>query len=188
MTLFLVYSTSGITSGKKSLSQVQNRGHFENIAILNTTSIWHQTWKDRRKLCQKSIFHHDDIFYNITGWPQSQPSISFINDITFFMITKNQHGFHHETSPASVSWDYDYIYINLYSWCHWWGHKIDVSPSICQLEHDQKLKISEMLMAILLVYSTSRMTPSKKFVLTSKWQPFWKFLTIQHSFNLTSDV
>ena len=39
MSIFLVYSTSGITSGKKSLSRAQNGGHFENFEILNTASI-----------------------------------------------------------------------------------------------------------------------------------------------------
>ena len=38
MAIFLVYSTSGITSGKK-LSRAQNGGHFENFEILNTASI-----------------------------------------------------------------------------------------------------------------------------------------------------
>ena len=53
MAIFLVYSTSGITSGKKSLSRAQNGGHFENFEILNTASIWPQVWQNRPKLCQK---------------------------------------------------------------------------------------------------------------------------------------
>ena len=56
MAIFLVYSTSGITFGKKSLSWAQNGGHFENFEILNTASIWPQIWKDRPKLCQKKFF------------------------------------------------------------------------------------------------------------------------------------
>ena len=27
------------------------------------------------KLCQKNIFHEDDVIDDITGWPQSWPSI-----------------------------------------------------------------------------------------------------------------
>ena len=50
---------------------------------------------------------------------------------------------------------------------------------------DQKLKMSEMLMAIFMVYSTSDITSGKKFVGSSKWRPFWN---IKHSFNLTSDI
>ena len=53
---------------------------------------------------------------------------------------------------------------------------------------DLKLKMSEMIMAILLVYSTSGITSGKKFVASSKWRPFWKFWNIKHSFNLTSDM
>ena len=53
---------------------------------------------------------------------------------------------------------------------------------------DQKLKMSEMLMAIFLVYSTSGTTSGKKFVASSKWRPFWKILNIKHSFNFTSDM
>ena len=56
MAIFLVYSTSGITSGKEGLARAQNGGLFENSDILNTASIWPQIWKDRPKLCQK-CFH-----------------------------------------------------------------------------------------------------------------------------------
>ena len=55
MAIFLVYSTSGITSGKK-VCRAQNGGHFENFEILNTASIWPQIWKNRPKLCQKKFF------------------------------------------------------------------------------------------------------------------------------------
>ena len=47
----------------------------------------------------------------------------------------------------------------------------------------QKFKMSEMLMAIFLVYSTS----GEKSLSSSKWRPFWKFWNIKHSFNLTAD-
>ena len=39
MAIFLMYSTSGINSGKKSLSRAQNGGHFENFERFNTASI-----------------------------------------------------------------------------------------------------------------------------------------------------
>ena len=38
MAIFLIYSASGITSGKK-VCRAQNGGHFENFEILNTASI-----------------------------------------------------------------------------------------------------------------------------------------------------
>ena len=40
---------------------------------------------------------------------------------------------------------------------------------------DQKLKMSEMLMAIFQVYSPSGITSGKKSLSGSKWRPFWKF-------------
>ena len=48
---------------------------------------------------------------------------------------------------------------------------------------DQNLKMSEMLMAIFLVYSPSGKLPVKKFIASSKWRPFWKFWNIKHTFN-----
>ena len=55
MAIFLVYSTTGITSGK-NVCRAQNGGHFQNFEILNAASIWPQIWKDRPKLCQKKFF------------------------------------------------------------------------------------------------------------------------------------
>ena len=59
MAIFLVNSTSGITSG-----------NFENFEILNTALIWPQIWQDRPKLCQK-FFYGDDVIDDVTRWPQS---------------------------------------------------------------------------------------------------------------------
>ena len=54
---------------------------------------------------------------------------------------------------------------------------------------DQKLKISEMLMAIFLVYSTSGITSGKKDCRQLKMAAiFFKFWLIEHSFNFTSDI
>ena len=74
------------------------------------------------------------------------------------------------------------------------GHKIGQIFKLIYLRQylsyniDQKPKMSEMLMAIFLVYSTSGITSGKKSLLGSKWRPFWKFWNIKHSFNLTSDM
>ena len=46
--------------------------------------------------------------------------------------------------------------------------------------------MSEMLMAIFMVYSTSGITSGEKFVASLKWRPFWKFWNVEHSFNFTS--
>ena len=78
-----VGNTNGYLSGMfnfrynfrwKSLSRAQNGDHFENFEILNTASIWHQIWKDRPKLCQKRIFHDNDVIDDVIGWPQIRPS------------------------------------------------------------------------------------------------------------------
>ena len=74
------------------------------------------------------------------------------------------------------------------------GHKIGQILKLIYLRQylnysfDQKLKMSEMLMAIFLVYSTSGITSGKKSLSGSKWRPFWTFWNIKHSFNLTSDM
>ena len=58
------------------------------------------------------------------------------------------------------------------------GHKIDQILKLiylCQYSSysvDQKLKMSEMLMAIFLVYSTSGITSGKKIFTGSKRRPF----------------
>ena len=59
----------------KSLSRAQNSGHFENFEILDSASVWPQIWKDRHKSYQKKYFHDDDVIYDVTGWPQSRPSV-----------------------------------------------------------------------------------------------------------------
>ena len=53
---------------------------------------------------------------------------------------------------------------------------------------DQKLKMSEMLMAIFLVYSTSGITSSKKVCRKLKMGAILKIWNIKHSFHLTSDM
>ena len=74
------------------------------------------------------------------------------------------------------------------------GHKIGQILKLIYLRQylsysvDQKLKMSEMLMAIFLVYSTSGITSGKISFSSSKWRPFWKFWNVKHSFNLTSDM
>ena len=121
MVIWLVYSTSGITSGKKSFSRPKNRDHFENFEIFIAASFWPQIWKDRPKLCSKDIFPGDDVIDDVIGWPQIGLLYSFINVIgTIFMISKITNrdmiiGF----PVLRYHIDYDYISINPYSWHHW---------------------------------------------------------------------
>ena len=53
---------------------------------------------------------------------------------------------------------------------------------------DQKLKMSNMLMAIFLVYSTSGITSGKRVCRKLKMAAILKFWNIEHSSNLTSDM
>ena len=75
MAIFVAYSTSGVTSDKKSSPRAQNGGHFENAKMLSTASIWHQKWKDHPKLYKKKYFHGDDVIDDVTECPQSRFSI-----------------------------------------------------------------------------------------------------------------
>ena len=75
---------------QKRLSRAQNSGHFENFEISNTASIWPQMWKDRPKLCQKSIFMMMTSSMTSQGGLKFGPLYSYINEITFFMITKQR--------------------------------------------------------------------------------------------------
>ena len=88
MAIFLVYSPSGITSGKKRLSG-SNGDHFKNFEILNKASIWPQIWKDRPKLCQKKCFYGDDVIDDVTGWPQSFSLYSCLGELSLELELEN---------------------------------------------------------------------------------------------------
>ena len=64
------------------VTRSQNRSNFEIDISPSIFELQPQTWKDRPKLCQKSIFimpkkyfHDDDVIDDVTGWPQNRPSI-----------------------------------------------------------------------------------------------------------------
>ena len=172
MAIVLVYSTSGITSGKKSLSRAPNCDHFENFEILNTASIWPQIWRDRPKSCQKSIFMMMTSSMTSQGVLKVGPLYSFMNEIiTFFMITKQR------AKISSLNflciciiklWLQLYKYIFMTSLMTSAGHKVGQILKLIYLRQyfnysvDQKLKVSEMLMAIFLVYSSSGITSGEK--------------------------
>ena len=74
MAIFLVYSNSGIASGKKVCHELKM------AAILKILKYWTQLQfyliYDKIILnYAKKRFHDDDIIDDITGWPQSRPSI-----------------------------------------------------------------------------------------------------------------
>ena len=126
------------------------------------------------------------------------PLYSFIYEITtLLMITKKRA----KISSANFLricimklWLQLYEYIFMTSLMTSPGHKIgQILKLIYRRQYlsysvDQKLKMSEMLMAIFLVYSTSGITSGKISLSSSKWRPFWKFWNVKHSFNLTSNM
>ena len=74
----------------KSLLRAQNGGHFENFEILNTDSIWPQIWTERPKLCKRIFFMMMTSSMTSQGGLEFGPLYSFIDEITFFMITKKR--------------------------------------------------------------------------------------------------
>ena len=74
------------------------------------------------------------------------------------------------------------------------GHKIGQTLKLIYLRQylsysvDQKLKMSEMLMAIFLAYSTSGITSGIKKFVELKMAAILKILNIKHSFILASDM
>ena len=170
MAIILAYSTSGITSGKKVCRELKM------AAILKILKYQTQFQFDLRyekivpKYAQKRFFIIMTSSITSQGGLKVVPLYSFINEITFFLITKNR---------AKISWLnclcigimrlwlYLCKYTFMTSLMTSQGHKVGqifklISPSIFELDVDQKFKMSEMLMAIFLVYSTSGITSGKK--------------------------
>ena len=172
MAIFPVYSTSGITSDKKVSRELKLAAILKKIEILNTASIWLQIWKDRPKLCKKSIVMIMTSSMASQGGLKVGPLYSFIHKITtFFMITLKQakiSSFNLLCIGIMSLWLQLYKYIFMTSLMTSPGNKISEILKLIYLRQylsysaDQKLKMSEMLMAIFLAYSTSGITSGKK--------------------------
>ena len=88
-------------------------------------------------------------------------------------------------------WLHLYRYIFMTSLMTSPGHKSDQTLKLIYLRQwsvDQKLKISELLMAIFLVYSSSDITSGEKVCSELQMAAILKNWNIKHSFNLTSDL
>ena len=72
----------------------QNGGHFENVKIFNTASIWHHMERSYANYLWKSIFHRRGATNDVTTWRQSQPST--------FIFTWNWHIYH---DNSKTIWD-----------------------------------------------------------------------------------
>ena len=164
MAIFLVYSTSGITSDKKVCRKLKM------AAILKIWNIKHSfnltsDMKGSSQIMLKNISMMMTSSMTSQGGLKVVPLYSFINEIiTFFMITKQR------AKITSLNflcmciirlWLQLYEYIFMTSLMTSPGHRIGQIFKLIYLRQylsysfDQKLKMSEMLMAIFLVYSTS---------------------------------
>ena len=74
MAIFLVYSTSGITSGKKFVASSRKWPFWKVWNIKHSFNLT-SDMKRSSQLMQKKYFHDDDVIDGVTGWPQSRPSI-----------------------------------------------------------------------------------------------------------------
>ena len=80
MAIFLVYSTSGITSGEKVCRELKM------VAILKILKYQTQLQFDLRyeKIFPnyaKKVLHGDDVIDDVTGWPQSFPLYSCLGEV-----------------------------------------------------------------------------------------------------------
>ena len=145
MVIFLVCSTSGITSGKKFVAQ--NDGNFENFEISIQLQFHLRYEKIVPNYAKESIFHDDDVIDDVTGWPQSRPSI--------FLYKLNNSIFHDNKKRAKIS-SLNFLCIGIMKLqLHLYkcvimtslmmsqGHKVGqilklISPSIIELERRSK--------------------------------------------------
>ena len=79
MTIYLAYSTSAITSGKKVCRELKM------VAILKIlkyqTQLQFEMTSDMEKSFQiMPIFFHGDDIFDVTGWPQSFPLYSCLGE------------------------------------------------------------------------------------------------------------
>ena len=78
MGIFLVYSTSGIISDKKNCRELKMAAILKFLKYLTQLQSDLRYEKIVPNFAKKKYFHDDDVIYDVTGWPQSRPSI-FLN-------------------------------------------------------------------------------------------------------------
>ena len=90
MAIFLVYSTSGITSGKKVCRELKMAAILKNLKY-ETQLQFDLRYQISSQIMPKKYFHDDDVIDDVTGWPQSRPSLFlYIWNNNIFMITKHR--------------------------------------------------------------------------------------------------
>ena len=75
MAIFPVYSTSGITSGKKVCRELKLAAILKILKYLTQLQFDFRYEKIVPDYAKKKCFHDDDVIDGVTGWPQSRPSI-----------------------------------------------------------------------------------------------------------------
>ena len=75
MAIFPVYSTSGITSGKKVCRELKLAAILKILKYLTQLQFDFRYEKIVPNYAKKKYFHDDDVIDGVTGWPQSRPSI-----------------------------------------------------------------------------------------------------------------
>ena len=81
MAIFLVYSTSGITSGKKLCPELKMATIF--LILKYQTQLQFDIRYEKKNILNyaKKNFHGDDIIDDVTGWPQSFPLYSYLGEV-----------------------------------------------------------------------------------------------------------
>ena len=169
MAIFLVYSTSGITSGKKICREVKMAAILKYRTQLQFDPGYEKIVPN---YAQKFFFMMMTSSMTSQGGLKVGPLYSFIDGITtFFFITKKRakiSSLNFLCKGIMRLWLYLYKYIFMTSLMTSAGHRVDQIFKLIYLRQylsysvGQKLKMSEMLMAIFLVYSTSGITSGKK--------------------------
>ena len=91
MAIFLVYSTSGITSGKKNCRELKMAAIFKFLNIKHSFNLTSDMKRSSQIMPKKSIFMMMTSSMTSQGGFKVVPLYSFINEMTtFFMITKKR--------------------------------------------------------------------------------------------------
>ena len=75
MAIFLVYSTSGITSGQKVCRELKMAAILYILDIKHSFYLTSDMKRSSQIMQKKVFFHDDDVIDDVTHWPQSQPSL-----------------------------------------------------------------------------------------------------------------
>ena len=75
MAIFLVYSTSGITSDKKVCRELKLAAILKILKYYTQLQFDFRYEKIAPDYAKKRYCHDDDVIDDVTGWPQSRPSI-----------------------------------------------------------------------------------------------------------------